>query len=295
MNGKNKIVLLLTCLAICMVVSISGQTKIQVVTRTISKVFDNKQGCILDIKAEKANILVKTSIDGKIKTKLFLIAKNPSKLIAEADLKFLDYQINESSNTISITNFFNEKNGYKEISSNLSARYEIEVPVGIILKIKNLYGETQLLGINAQINVSSGFGQIKISNLSGSINISSNYSDIKGEILHAVTSIDAQNADIALKDINNPLTIKTHYGAILLEQINANVTIESEMTEIKIKTNDSQNIKYDITGISCDFILPEEWKKKLKKNAANTYFTNQTGNNLLKIKNTYSTINIEKK
>jgi hypothetical protein len=295
MIKKNNILILFSCFLLCMAVPISGQTKIQVVTRTITKVFENKQGCILDIKAEKANIQVKSSTDGKIKIKLFLIAKNPSKTIAEADLKYLDYQINESSNTISITNFFNEKNGYTEISSNLSARYEIEVPAGIILKLKNLYGETQLVGINAQINVTSGFGQIKISNLSGSINISSNYSDIKGEILHAITSIVAQNADIALKDINNPLTIKSHYGAIILEQINANVTLEAEMTEIKIKTQNSQNIKYDITGISCDFILPEEWKNQMKKNAEISYFTNQTGNNLLKIKNTYSTINIEKK
>ncbi len=292
MIGKNKILFIII---LCFAIPAFGQTKIQVVTRTITKTFDYRPGSILDIKAEKANVNVKASANGEIKIKLLLIAKNPSKEEAEADLKFCGYQFGESSNTISVSNFFDLKNNYKEISSNLSAKYEIEAPSGIILKLKNIYGETQITGVDAVIKLNSGFGQIKISNVSGNLDISSNYSDITVEAIKAITTIDAQNADISLKGIYNPVVIKNHYGIISLEQIFANTSIKSEMSEINVLVENLQKFNFDCSVKDGEIVVPDELKKFIINKSGDKRLISSNGVIKISISTSYNSITIKTK
>jgi len=56
-----------------------------------------------------------------------LISQNPSKNLAEADLKYCDYKVTESTNKLIISNFLTVRKTIKKSVSNLTAKYEIEI------------------------------------------------------------------------------------------------------------------------------------------------------------------------
>jgi hypothetical protein len=276
-------------------VPVNAQTKIQVVTRTISRVFEYKPGCLLDIKGEKANIQVKKSVDNTVRVKILLIAKNPSAKIAETDLKYCNYHIDESSNGIAISNFFNIKDNYKEISSNLSAKYELEVPPGIILKLKNIYGDLDMNGVEGNFDIAFDFGQVKLSDIDGNLFINSNYSDIQGRDIGAIISVKAQKGDIVFTNIKSLIKIKDQYGSISLDNINANVDLDAEMTAINITVDNPVLYSLDFTVKEGEIIAPERYTKMvINKQGKNKLFTSG-GKISIKVADTYNIITLKTK
>jgi hypothetical protein len=290
MIRKYKILLIIIISALNCFGYLSAQTKIQVVTRTVSHEFDYKPGSIFEIKGEKANISIKPSAGNTIKIKLHLISKNPSKKIAENDLQFCDYLIKENNNSILVSNFFNIKNNFKEISSNMSARYELEVPRGIILRIKDIYGGIELNDIECNLNLSVDFGQIKFLNISGSIYIESKYSDIKGQNTNATLTIKAQKADINIQNINGLLKISNQYGSVNLENINAGITVDAEMTEIKLAVENPKKYSYDFISGNGEIEVPEEFINLTTDKKGEARFVQKFGNISINIKTTYNSI-----
>jgi hypothetical protein len=271
-------------------VIVLGQTKIQVVTHTIQKSFAYKPACVVNINAEKAKIQIRKSTNNNINIKLSLISKNPSLDLAETDLKYCDYQINEKDNGISIINFFKTNNDYKEITSNLSAKLEIEVPTGINIKLKDIYGDVDIEGINGIFNIVADFGLVKFSEISGNLYISSNCSDIIGNSSDAIVNMTAQKADIDLNDINNTLTIKNKYGNIELNNVQASLIIDGEMTAVTFIADNFKNFSFDCTAIDGEIEVPNDNVLFISKKSGKTSLNTNNGNIAIKIKTTYNSI-----
>jgi len=272
---------------------VHAQTKIQVVTRTISRTFECKPGSIVNVKGEKAHILIKKSADNKIRVKISLISKNPAREIAETDLKYCDYQIIENDKGINISNFFDSKSQFKEISSNLSAKFEIEVPSGINLKLANIYGNIEMNGIEGILNLTVDFGKVNFSGISGSLYINSNVTDVVGNNLNAVANIKARKTDIKLSNIKNLLRIKNQYGSIELEEVYSSVNIDAEMTAIKIQVDDLKKYSFDLASISGNIEVPIEYHKFISNKSGDALFTETGGKILIKMKTTFSAITLK--
>jgi hypothetical protein len=290
----SKILIFLLLLTFLTTISGSAQSKIQVVTKTVSNTFENCNDCNLNVMAEKADIILSASKDDVIRLKLSLIAKNPDKEKAEADLKYCIYNIREMEKSIMISNSFNlGNNKYHTITSNLSVKYEIEIPSGIVLKLKNIYGDITINSINASQNISIDFGQLLLSDISGILTVTANYGDIKGKNIRANCEIKAQNSDITLIGISNMMNITSQYGSINIEKSDAPINIEAEMTEINILLDHPENYNFDVSGTKCDLTVSDELKKFINKKSGNINLIAQSGNTTLKIRNTYSPINIK--
>jgi hypothetical protein len=295
MRRTRKILSFLIALIFILIAPAFAQTKIQVVTRTISRTFAYHPGCIFEIKSEKANIQVKKSSDNNLRIKLLLVSKNPSKEQAEKDLKYSDYKITESKDAIGVSNFFNNQNQFKEISSNLSAKYEIEVPSGTILKLKNIYGTVDIIGATGTFNISLDFCQISLSNVSGNISINSNYSDIKGENISAITNIQAQKGDIVFTNIKNLLKIRDQYGTISLENINSNVSVDAEMTAINAAIDNPEFYALDFTVKEGEIVTPEKLRKNVVSKQGEEKLITTGGKISIKILTTYNSITLKTK
>ncbi|NJK98124.1 MAG: DUF4097 domain-containing protein [Bacteroidales bacterium] len=211
---------------------VTAQDKIQVVTRSITKTLNQSEVEGLSIKGEKANIIIGKSASNVIRIKLSLVSKNPSRKTAEEDLRYCDYVMENRGNMLYLSNSFNLKSSYKEISSNLSARYEIEVPNGITVNLSNIYGDITLSGIKVNLTASLSFGQLFMKNVDGNIQIRSTFSDITGEMLNGPLKIDSQNTGIKLTQVNDVLEITGKFGEINLAEVNASVMVKSEMTKV---------------------------------------------------------------
>jgi DUF4097 and DUF4098 domain-containing protein YvlB len=281
---------------------VPGQTKVQVVTRTIQKSFVFKPSGFVDINAEKAKIIIRNSFDNKINLKLSLVSKNPSKELAEKDLKYCYYQVEEKNNGVFISNFFNFKLGKNEISSMLGVKIELEVPKGINLKLRNIYGEIEMTAVQGSFATQVDFGSIRFSNISGTIEISSNCSDISGKDLDAQVKIDAQKADINLDEIYQSISIKNQYGNIKLDNVNAEVTVDAKMTEVSFLVENMKKYSFEVTAICGDIEVPKEFKQYLlhyrnyfiSNNKLDSHFIT-TGKIPVNLKTTYNDITLKQK
>jgi hypothetical protein len=288
-------IILFSLLVYFMQANIFSQTKIQVVTRTIQKSFEYKPGYTIDIKGEKANIQIRKSDDKSIKVKIFLISKNPSRNIAESDLKYCNYKIIEVDKLIKILNFFNTESGFKDIGSNLSARIEIEVPSGISIKIKNIYGAIELNNIDCKCNIIADFGLVRFSGISGILNINSNCSDINGINSNTSINITAQNADIEMNNINSPTKIRNQYGKIELTDAKTETIIDAEMTAITIIAGDLKSYSFELNSLNGDINVPVELKKQIVIKSGNAHFDSSNGNIKIQAETTYNNITLKTK
>lgn len=273
--------------------SIAAQDKIQVVTRTVTKAISQADVTGLTIKGEKANILIGKSANNMIKVKLSLISKNPSRKVAEEDLKYCDYKMENQGNSLFLSNSFNSKSGFREISSNLSARYEIEVPDGVTLIISNIYGDVTLSGVKATQTVSLNFGQLYLKSVDGNIQVRSTFSDITGEVLNGPVKIEAQNAVVKLNKVNDILNISGKFGEVNLSEVNASVLVTSEMSKVNLTLSQMDNYTFRLTAQKDKIFVPALLKKNLVQKSGNYTLNYGTGKILINITTSYNSITIK--
>lgn len=273
--------------------SASAQEKIQVVTRTVSKSFIIAHKGGLNIKAEKATIVVKRSKDQNLNIKLLLISKNPSQKIAVEDLKYCDYKIENRSEDVFVSNFFDFKNNYKEISSNLSARYEVELPEHVNLIISNIYGELHLAGLSNNINVKTSFGQIYLQTISGSLNINSSFTDIIGERINGPCVIKTENGEVKLSQINAIGNINSHFGNIHLSQIHSSLIVHADMSQVNLAISNLDHYSLKFLAQKDKIYVPDELKKNLSSSHGNSTLNFVKGKIVLNVTTNFSSIHLK--
>ena len=278
----------------CFYASLTAQTKIQVVSRSITRTFTYSAVKIIQVNGEKAQIKVRPSLNKQVTLTLTLIAKNPSLQDAETDVKYCNYNINESADKIIITNNFDIKKGFKEISSNLGARIELEIPGPLPLIIRNIYGTIEIKDVQVGLNITNDFGQLSLSNISGNeLVINSKYGDISGSVINTPLIIKSRNTDIILKVLNKISDISDQYGSIQLEKNKSSLNINGEMTAITISDVDFNNWSFIVKATKGQIDVPKEYLKYLSTKSGDANFIKAPGNTSLQIKNSYNKITLK--
>ncbi len=286
--------ILLLAIAVYFSLSLTAQSKIQVVSRSINRTFTYSAETVIQVNGEKAQIKVRPSLNKQINLVITLVAKNPSLHEAEADVKFCNYTISESDGKIIIGNNFDVKKGYKEISSNLSARIELEIPGTLSLNIRNIYGTTDLKDIPGNINIKSDFGQLTLENISGyGLEIYSKYGDISGSQINTHTLIKAQNTDVIIKDVNKILAIFNQYGKIEIEKINAYLSINGELTAVSVSGLDFKNWSFFVKAKSGQIEVPKDYQKYLTSKSGDSNFIKGNGTYYIQIQTSYNNITLK--
>lgn len=238
--------LMLNLLLIC----VGAQTKIQVVKRTISKEISLAKVETVRINGEKANIIIQPTKESSVKVLISLIAKNPKRELAEADVKHCSYSINEDFNRLNIANGFTSGDNFEDISSNLSARIELWLPNNISVEINNIYGSVRISNVNGNYNIVNNFGETDLNNISGKLKLLSNYGDINGVKLKSECSIEAKKSEIEIDGIESVCTIKNQYGKVNIHSLNAPITILCENTEIIFNVEKAERYSLDLSTLN---------------------------------------------
>lgn len=293
MIGRIQKILFLLLTASCILVTIEAQTKIQVVSRSVNRSFNYTSSSIIQVNGEKAQIVIHPSITNQIKVIITMIAKNPSRQEAETDVRYCNYTINERKDQILIANNFDVNKGYKEISSNLSARIELEIPGTLSLSIRNIYGTIDMKFVDANWNIINDFGQLTMENVKGTLHINSKYGDISGMNINAITTIETQNSDVMIKNLNKWLTIKSQYGNITLEDIKTSINIEGNMTYIKLPEVNFMDCSFNVRAIKGHIDVPKEYQTFLSKKAGEENFIKSNGILMIQMKTTNNNITLK--
>ncbi|HCT29539.1 MAG TPA: hypothetical protein DIW31_02120 [Bacteroidales bacterium] len=272
-----------------------GQSKIQVVTKTITKTIPYTAGKSIKIVGEKAEISVQSWYKNFVSLKLSLIAKHPNRKTAEEDLKFIDFKVADEKNEISITNFFTQKAGYKDINSNLSAKIELFVPAECNLSITNLYGSISLNTVNGKLYIDLSFTQLTMSTIKGLVNIKSHYGDIDAENVEAQLEVNSDMADISFKNLSGTSNFEGNYGQISIQPSNkiSTLNINADRTNVDIITGSLNDFDFDIETRFGTIKAPKELKKSVDSNLTRSKFQQKNGNPLIRINGNYSIINLK--
>ncbi len=272
-----------------------SQTKIQVITKTIAKNIPYTAGKTIKIVGEKAAINIQSWDKDYISANISLIAKHPNKKTAEDDLKYIDYKVAESADLIEISNFFSQKSGYKEITSNLTARFEINLPRTCSLSIVDVYGSVSLKNIKGKINVDLNFAQLSINNIEGDLSIKTYYGDIEAESINTTLILKSEMADISFRDLLGTCQFETNYGNLSISS-NEKLTslrIDAIRTTVQIEVSDTNAFSFKFETQNGDITVPKYFNKQVIKSLFKEQFNQNNSKPLIQINGKYSPITLK--
>src|SRR5690606_16846070 len=115
------------CLCIFLLISsdLSSQEILEVVTKKIEKTLDYSSDYRLNIEGERADVLINTWHETKVKVELTLLAKHRDLQVARQDIEIITYQIERRGKIIFIQNTMKTSEDADKPSSILQAHYVI--------------------------------------------------------------------------------------------------------------------------------------------------------------------------
>lgn len=276
--------------------AVHAQTKIQVVSKTIEKEIDYREGMSLNISAQKADVRVMGWNRPVVSFKLRLVAKHPERKVAEKELVFMLYTI-KTNLQFEAENRFKVPQSYGEVESNLKAYYEVFVPFRCPVIITNTFGETFTAQLQASLKVSSEFGKITLENLAGRLDIESHYADIEGDKLNVTLNGRLENANVNLIDLGGNGQLQSKYGKLRIVPNNDlnHLKINAARTEVVVEPRSMDDFTFDVETVFSKINVPNTHQDRLKKTLNKYVFDFQTKNRrgTIVIRNSYSPILIE--
>lgn len=273
----------------------SSQTKIQVITKTITKNISYSDNKTIKIVGEKAAINIQSWDKNYISATISLIAKHPNKKIAENEIQFIDYKIVDNIDMVEISNFFPQKSNYKEITSNLTARFDILVPRSCSLNLVDVYGSVALKNIKGKIAIDLSFAQLSMNNSEGEITIKTYYGDIDAENINTTLKIQSEMADLAIRNLSGSCFIECKYGNMVISP-NEKLTkldVSANRTDVQILVDKFNIYSFKIETQSGSINVPELLKNQVVKSLNRSQFVQITNNPLIYVNGKYGTITLK--
>lgn len=291
--GKYKI---LMCLSILAFSTYSmAQKKTHVLTKTVKKEL-KADGRTLIIRGEKSTINISSWAKPYYGIEIKLISKNFKEKKAKKDLEVIKYKIEESNQYYLLNNYFSSDK-YYEVSSNLSAVYNIKVPASSKLDIANIYGNINLDNLKSVTNLKNSFGEISVTNTNGKYNVNSYYSDVMMENIDMDLQCNADKSDIELVNVSGSVVIKSNYGKIQIEAASnlESVNIDSQRSTVFFASQNLKDYNYSLSTKQSKITLPDKWQNKLIEKDGYTIFSlkNIPKNPFIQIRTTYCQISIK--
>lgn len=231
---RNTKILSIICLLFWAGVS-TGQATLQVVTKKIEKTLSFKNGYVVNIEGEKAEIVINTWDKDEVLLKMELIAKHPERLVAEKDLKNMKYVADRIGKKIYLRNYLALAKNQEKPKSNLKAKYEITIPSSCPVNLNNYFGKAAIQDVKKELKVNSEFCKLQLTNIEGKVEIKTHFGDIDARNMAGRTLIVANRSNMVLRQLVGEFDIKAKYGLIQIDTDNKDLqlNIDAEKSDIQ--------------------------------------------------------------
>lgn len=277
--------------------SLSAQTALQVVTKTIEKTFPYKNGNEVNIEGEKAEIQVETWNKNEVRVLVEIISKHPDRKTAEADLNLMTYSSEQHGNKIYFRNFISSGKNGKKPESDLKTIYTITLPADCPMYLKNSYGLTQVSNLTRSLQIHSEFSKVDLENLRGQIGINTRFGDIEGRRIDGNVSINSRRSDIELHEIKGTWNINAQYGILKFftnpspELLSLN--IDAEKSDVYFFDPKPSFYGYTLTAHYGTISVPQDLKFNYLENTSQlkkAIFSSKMGSSNISIKISFGDI-----
>ncbi|WP_420151384.1 DUF4097 family beta strand repeat-containing protein [Spirosoma sp.] len=244
-----------------------SQTPIQVVTKVIEKTLPYADGQLIQLNAQKADVILKGWNQATVSVKLRLIAKHPDRAVAEREVTYHQYVFQNENGHIALANRFVIPQRAGKLQSQLKAVYEINVPTKAPIALTNAFGDMHLTDLAGDVNLTFEFGKLSMESLSGKVSVTSSYGDIDGRNLHTTLTVKAEKADVVLRDLGGTVTIQSRYGTLnTLPATSLNeLIIDATRTDVAVSLKRLLDFRFDVAATSAEIYVPEELSDLISK------------------------------
>ncbi|GAB3329380.1 hypothetical protein GCM10027299_32650 [Larkinella ripae] len=276
-------------------ISAIGQTRLQVVTKTVEKELAYSGGQRLSLTAQKADITIKGWNKSTVLVRLKLIAKHPERETAERELEFLKHDIQVQNNVIELSNRFTIPQRAGAVKGNLKAVYEVWLPTRCPVSVNNTFGDVSLSDLAAETTVNLEFGKLSLVNLSGKTAVTSDYGDIDASELGGTFTIKAEKAEIVLRELVGNGLIQSHYGklSVLPAASLTALTVQAVRTEVLLHPKRLEDFQYAIETPYSTIHVPEGYGDYLKPNKRRFRYQAASQKPAISVTNQYSPVVIQ--
>ncbi|MEZ0538215.1 DUF4097 family beta strand repeat-containing protein [Fibrella arboris] len=253
-----------------------AQTPLQVVTKVVEKDLPYADGQAIRLKAQKADVQVRTWNRPTVSIRLRLVAKHPDRAVAEREVAYHQYTLQTNGNTLDLSNRIVIPGGAGKVQSQLKVIYEINVPEKVVLAMTNSFGDINLRGLSGDVTVAFEFGRLTLDDMAGKLTVTSSYGDIEGRNLDAILTLKAEKADVSLRDLGGSCRITSHYGKLLVQpnpQSLKALSVESARAETTVQARNVADFRYDIITTYADIRVPDGLADELGKFGSKQTFT----------------------
>ncbi len=265
--------LFLNCLAILILFSFDAQSQgvLEVVTKKIEKTLDFFDDYKLNIEGEKADVLINTWGESKVKVELELVSKHSDKRVAKKDLEVIKYVIERRGKIIFIQNTMEVEESSKKTRSSLHAHYVITIPEQCPLNLKNHFGNADINDLKKQVVINSEYCKIKLTNIEGDISIETRFGDVIGNGLAGNVNILSARSDITLTRLKGSIDIQANYGMIKIDADKSliDLNIVAEKSDIMFLNPAAETYSFNLTAHYGEIEVPKtmefEFKEKSPK------------------------------
>lgn len=204
-----------TILAFCLMiagVSLSGQTKMHVFTKTVTRNFDFKTGDVLIVNAIHANVVMSGWDNDSVSVVLKLKTKNEDYKKAKKDILNWSYIVNREGYEIVLKNYLKKENSFS--NSIYTAEYEIKVPEKCFAHISNISGNITLKNMNGALRTNVRYGNIDINNFKGVLQGNVEVGDFTCIGSNLEMTLSTKHTEIYLEKVFGMVNIKGEYGSV---------------------------------------------------------------------------------
>lgn len=298
MNNQLTVWWLLVWLGLCLPgVVVRAQPSLQVVTKVVEKELPYSAGQRVRLTAEKADVSIHGWNRPVVSVRIRLTAKHTDRTVAEREVAYQQYTIQQMGADIDLSNRYAVPRGAGKVQSQLKAIYDISVPAGALLQLKNSFGDVRLTDLIGDVNLTFEFGKLSLDDIGGKLAVRSSYGDIDGRGVDATLTLNAEKADVMLRDMAGRATIKSRYGKLTVVPTPSmtGLMIEASRTEILVAARRITDFQYDIITTFSDIRVPEAQQSELGKLGSKQTFTYQPPGrkSLIQIQNSYSNVTIQ--
>jgi hypothetical protein len=230
-----------------------AQTTLQVVTKVVEKELTYLPGKVIMIRGQKADINVRTWNRAVVGVRLRLVAKNPSRAIAEHDVSYHQYTLQDNGTELDISNRFSIPMRDGPLTSQLKAIFEVSLPANAVLTITNSFGDVTLRDLTGEVSLKAEFGKLTLTNLSGKTLVQTNYGDLLGNDISGAFTARITNADAVFQNLGGTVKLRCVETGKLTIRPNstalAALTVEADQVPISLIIKQINSFSYDLRTV----------------------------------------------
>jgi hypothetical protein len=256
-----------------------AQEKIMMVTRKIENtyVFNQKFGQII-INAERGNISLQSWERDEVKVLLQIVVKNADMKQAQKEMTYIQCNIHKSRGNIFINNKLVLPSQKIELSSIISAKYEIFMPKNSNILLQNKFGLVEVSNASGKISTSLQYCDILFQSFKGSIDLNLIVGDLTCLQSDVRGDITTKHSNITIRNVTGKMDMNTSYGKINLNygENPAEIVLNSYATDILLNNRRCNIFEIKLNGDLCPLSIEKDCYVPDEKYLKSTYVSEKS-------------------